>query len=128
MVSKYEDQYCNLDLNPEIEWMVTIAKIELPPGDLMPIARTYHSSTIVGEFMFVIGGEADSDLNDLCAFSFKEYQWYQPLLIDGHNFSPKRFHTATAIGNRIATFGGCHSEYIHLNDLNLFDLTDFVSK
>lgn len=24
------------------------------------------------------------------------------------------------------TFGGCHSEYVHLNDLNIFYLDDFV--
>lgn len=24
------------------------------------------------------------------------------------------------------SFGGCHSEYVHLNDVNTFDLTNFV--
>jgi hypothetical protein len=26
----------------------------------------------------------------------------------------------------VITFGGCHSEYVHLNDLNIFDMTEFV--
>ena len=26
----------------------------------------------------------------------------------------------------VVTFGGCHSEYHHINDLNLFDLTAFL--
>ena len=28
--------------------------------------------------------------------------------------------------NRVVTFGGCHSEYVHLNDVNVFYLNDFV--
>jgi hypothetical protein len=28
--------------------------------------------------------------------------------------------------NRVVTFGGCHSEYMHLNDVNIFDLTNFI--
>jgi len=26
------------------------------------------------------------------------------------------------------TFGGCHSEYVHLNDVNIFDLSNFVER
>lgn len=26
----------------------------------------------------------------------------------------------------MVTFGGCHSEYVHLNDLNIFELRDFI--
>ena len=40
---------------------------------------------------------------------------------------PKRFHTAnTILDTQVITFGGCHSEYIHLNDLNIFELKDFI--
>lgn len=43
------------------------------------------------------------------------------------NFHAKRFHTASAISlNRVVTFGGCHSEYVHLNEVNIFDLTSFI--
>lgn len=28
--------------------------------------------------------------------------------------------------HRIVTFGGCHSEYEHLNDFDMFDLSKFV--
>ena len=45
----------------------------------------------------------------------------------GHLFTSKRFHTATTIQKyKVITFGGCHSDYVHLNDLNLFDMTNFV--
>ncbi len=43
------------------------------------------------------------------------------------SFHAKRFHTASAVSNnRVVTFGGCHSEYVHLNEVNIFDLTNFV--
>ena len=28
--------------------------------------------------------------------------------------------------NRLVSFGGCHSEYVHLNDVNVFDLDAFI--
>ena len=35
--------------------------------------------------------------------------------------------TVSAISsNRIVTFGGCHSEYEHVNDLDMFNLTSFI--
>ena len=40
----------------------------------------------------------------------------------------KRFHTISSLSkNRVVSFGGCHSEYVHLNDVNVFDLQAFVS-
>jgi hypothetical protein len=76
--------------------------------------------------MIIIGGEADSDMNDLWSYSFLTNSWTQPVIEGGACFIPKRFHSANTIQEtKILTFGGCHSEYMHLNDLNLFDLTDF---
>ena len=48
--------------------------------------------------------------------------------MEGHeHFMAKRFHTANTIKDTmVVTFGGCHSEYHHINDLNLFDLTAFL--
>ena len=49
------------------------------------------------------------------------------MILNSECFKAKRFHTVSAISrNRVISFGGCHSEYVHLNDLNIFDLTDFV--
>lgn len=76
--------------------------------------------------MIVIGGEADSDLNDLWMLSFEDFTWYRPE-VKGHKFQPKRFHSASVISeNRVMTFGGCHSEYFHLNDLHMFDFASFL--
>lgn len=78
--------------------------------------------------MVVVGGESNSsDLGDLWVLDLESKCWKQPE-IDGKNtFSAKRFHTASTIQKtKVVTFGGCHSEYVHLNDLNIFDLKQFL--
>ena len=93
----------------------------------VPSARTYHACCLVGKFMVICGGEAAaSDLDDIWAFDLETQKWHKLENLD--NFHAKRFHSASAVsGNRIVTFGGCHSEYVHLNDVNVFDLSDFVN-
>jgi len=71
MILPKRNSYDFWDVSPESEWMVSIAQIQ-SVGE-MPSARTYHASTVVQDTMFVIGGEADSDLNDLWAFNFQRY-------------------------------------------------------
>lgn len=46
----------------------------------MPSARTYHASCLVGKFMIVTGGEANSDLNDMWALDLEDQIWYKPEL------------------------------------------------
>ena len=54
-------------------------------------------------------------------------RWYQLSIANQESFKSKRFLTVSAISrNRIVTFGGCHSEYEHLSDLDMFDLTAFI--
>ena len=50
----------------------------------MPEPRTYHASTIVNDNMIVIGGEADSDMNDLWSFSFVNQYWTKPEIRGGN--------------------------------------------
>ena len=77
--------------------------------------------------MIIVGGESDSDLNDIWVFSFIEKQWVKPQIIGGNLFRPKWFLSASTIKkDKVITFGGCHSEYVHLNDLNIFEFQDFL--
>lgn len=80
--------------------------------------------------MIVVGGESNSsDLNDFWALDLEFKKWLRPEIHGGHNYMAKRFHTAnTILTNKVITFGGCHSEYVHLNDLNLFELERFLKK
>jgi hypothetical protein len=80
--------------------------------------------------MIVCGGEAAvvADLNDIWAFDLETKTWCSLLFVNTSSFHAKRFHTASSVSeNRVVTFGGCHSEYVHLNDVNIFDLSEFVN-
>jgi hypothetical protein len=44
--------------------------------NMIPSPRTYHASTVIADYMVVIGGEADSDLNDLWMLNFDDFIWY----------------------------------------------------
>jgi hypothetical protein len=78
--------------------------------------------------MVIVGGESSSsDLNDLWALDLENKKWYKPSINGIDNFYAKRFHTANTIQkHKVITFGGCHSEYVHLNDLNVFDMENFL--
>lgn len=95
---------------------------------IIPSARTYHASTLVDKYMVVVGGESNSsDLNDLWTLDLELKKWIRPEIHGIQNFMPKRFHTANTIqATKVITFGGCHSEYIHMNELNIFDMNDFL--
>ena len=94
----------------------------------MPLSRTYHAACLVSNFMVVIGGEHNSDMQDIWALDVEEHRWHNLVIDNRDTFKAKRFHSANTIsGSRIVTFGGCHSEYVHMNDVNIFDLSDFVN-
>jgi hypothetical protein len=77
--------------------------------------------------MVVIGGEASSDLRDFWALDLETNTWFKPEVSQFENFTPKRFHSASVLAdNRVVTFGGCHSEYIHMNEMHIFDLSNFL--
>ena len=74
--------------------------------------------------MVTIGGEATSDLKDFWAFDIDSKLWYNVEVDFRQYFTGKRFHTINAISNtQIVSFGGCHSEYVHMNEMHIFDMT-----
>ena len=77
--------------------------------------------------MIVSGGEYNNtDLNDMWALDLEISKWFKLELFE-NSFASKRFHTVSSLSkNRLVSFGGCHSEYTHLNDVNIFDLTRFI--
>lgn len=77
--------------------------------------------------MVVIGGEANSDLKDFWALNLDTMTWHKPNIEGFSTYTAKRFHTASTISeSKIVTFGGCHSEYVHMNEMHIFDLTDYL--
>lgn len=49
--------------------------------------------------MVVIGGEATSDLRDFWALDLEQSLWYKPDVEQFENFTPKRFHSLSAISD-----------------------------
>lgn len=98
-----------------------------PDNAQLPLARTYHASCLVQNYMVVIGGEASADLKDFWALDLDNNTWRKPEVQYFEHYTAKRFHTATAINDhKVVTFGGCHSEYVHLNELHVFDMRSFM--
>lgn len=76
--------------------------------------------------MIVVGGEGLSDLADLWAFDLEQELWRMPEINFQDHFTPKRFHTLSSISDsEVVTFGGCYSEYVHLNEMHIFNLASF---
>ena len=94
----------------------------------MPSPRTYHASCLVNKYMVTVGGEANSDLKDFWAFDLDSQMWFQPELEFHDFYTPKRFHTLNTISDyQVVSFGGCHSEYAHLNEMHIFDMSNFLA-
>jgi hypothetical protein len=95
---------------------------------LLPAARTYHATALVKNFMTVISGEGRGDLKDFWILDLERGKWFNPDVQAFDSFTPKRFHTACTINDtQVVTFGGCHSDYVFMNEMHIFQLADFVS-
>jgi Galactose oxidase, central domain len=106
---------------------VKFSKVAYEPASPVPVSRTYHASCLLRNFMIVIGGEALTDLKDFWALDLDSLVWRQPPIQYLQHYTAKRFHSASAIGDsKVVTFGGCHGEYVHLNEIHLFDLSGFL--
>jgi len=55
-----------------------VSKVALAPNSPIPLARTYHASCLVKNYMVVIGGEASSDLRDFWALDLETNTWRKP--------------------------------------------------
>ena len=103
---------------------MTVEKVIPNSSSPLPSPRTYHSSCLMSKYLVTIGGESTSDLKDFWAFDLEIKQWFKPEIDFRDYYTAKRFHTINPITeNKIVSFGGCHSEYVHLNEMHIFDLT-----
>ena len=58
--------------------VLKVERLELAENSPIPSARTYHASCLLGKYMVVVGGEANSDLKDLWALDLEERRWFKP--------------------------------------------------
>ncbi|XVF40751.1 hypothetical protein PTKIN_Ptkin01aG0140400 [Pterospermum kingtungense] len=86
-----------------------------------PSPRLGHTSSFVGDSMFVIGGRADpfSILSDVWALNTVKNEW-RLLNCTGTAFPPRHRHAAAAVGSKIYVFGGLNNETVS-SSLNVLD-------
>ncbi|KAJ8540281.1 hypothetical protein K7X08_030200 [Anisodus acutangulus] len=89
-----------------------------------PCPRVGHTSSVIGDSMYVIGGRADPSniLNDVWVFNVTK-EW-RLLECSGSPFLPRHRHAAAAVGSRIYVFGGIHNDII-FSSLYVFDTQNF---
>lgn len=86
-----------------------------------PSPRVGHTSTAVGDIIYVIGGRGGPThiFNDVWALNTTENRW-KLVKCTGHAFHPRHRHATAAIGSNIYVFGGLNNETINscMNVLN----------
>lgn len=98
----------------------------LEPEGAAPSPRIGHAQCSTRDSLLVFGGRTgvalgEGDLNDLWCFT-ADGLWTKLEAADGAPPSPRSFHRAVTVGERVYVFGGCGGEG-RLADLHEFDLT-----
>ncbi|XP_059624191.1 tRNA wybutosine-synthesizing protein 2/3/4 [Cornus florida] len=78
-----------------------------------PSPRLGHTSSVIGDFMFVIGGRADpmNILNEVWVLNTVKNEW-NLLEFTGSVFPPRHRHAAAVVGSKIYVFGGILNDVI----------------
>ncbi|XP_011096065.1 tRNA wybutosine-synthesizing protein 2/3/4 [Sesamum indicum] len=86
-----------------------------------PSPRLGHTSSVIGDFIYVIGGRADpvNILNEVWVFNNAKKEW-KLLRCAGTLFPPRHRHTAAVVGSKIYVFGGIDNDAV-LSSLYVFD-------
>ncbi|KAL0398766.1 UNVERIFIED_CONTAM: tRNA wybutosine-synthesizing protein 2/3/4 [Sesamum radiatum] len=86
-----------------------------------PSPRLGHTSSVIGDFIYVIGGRADpmNILNEVWVFNNAKKEW-KLLPCSGTLFPPRHRHTAAVVGSKIYVFGGIDNDAV-LSSLYVFD-------
>ncbi|KAE8711821.1 rhomboid protein 1 [Hibiscus syriacus] len=98
-----------------------------------PTPRDSHSSTTVGENLFVFGGtDGMNPLKDLYILDTVTDTWICPS-VRGEGPEAREGHSAALVGKRLFIFGGCgkssdNNDEIYYNDLYILNTETFVWK
>ncbi|KAK6283553.1 hypothetical protein POUND7_002505 [Theobroma cacao] len=96
-----------------------------------PSPRLGHTSSLVGDCMFVIGGRADplNILSDVWVLNTVKNEW-RLLDCTGRAFPPRHRHAAAVVGSKIYVFGGLNNDTIssslHVLDTNTLQWEELV--
>lgn len=78
---------------------MNVSKVQLKENSPVPSARTYHAACLLGKYMIIVGGEANSDLKDFWALDLEENMWFKPDINFLEYYTPKRFHTVCTLND-----------------------------
>ncbi|XP_020273549.1 tRNA wybutosine-synthesizing protein 2/3/4 isoform X2 [Asparagus officinalis] len=86
-----------------------------------PSPRMGHTSSMVGDQMFIIGGRGGPNqiLNDVWVLHTSENRWVL-LECTGSMFQPRHRHAAVAVGSSVYVFGGLDGEVV-LSSMNVLN-------
>ncbi|PIA57884.1 hypothetical protein AQUCO_00500062v1 [Aquilegia coerulea] len=107
--------------------------LELVSVEGPPSPRLGHTSSVVGENVFVIGGRGDPTniLNDVWVFNTNKNEW-KLHECSGSVFHPRHRHAAAVMGSKIYVFGGLNKEIIYSSmyvlDTELFHWSEIDPK
>jgi N-acetylneuraminic acid mutarotase len=101
--NKFVSQVQALELDPD-----NLQNSKWKSLNVKDIERAYHTATLVGDRIYVIGGVEDTrtQLVNLSVFDIKTKDWVKDPQVDGPSFMKRQNHCAVADGNRILFFGG----------------------
>jgi N-acetylneuraminic acid mutarotase len=90
-------------------WVYTVMGdkwTQIFPGGELPVPRYGHTATVIGENMYVFGGNSqEALLNDMWAYSFPFNVWQQ-LKPSGSAPTPRYSALAVSIGEAVYIYGG----------------------
>ncbi|KAL3627489.1 hypothetical protein CASFOL_028852 [Castilleja foliolosa] len=98
-----------------------------------PSPRLGHTSSLIGDFLYVIGGRADpmNILNEVWVFDVTKKKW-KLLECSGGLFPPRHRHTSVVVGSKIYVFGGICNDSIlsslYVLDTNTSEWSEIVSR
>ncbi|PSS24836.1 TRNA wybutosine-synthesizing protein [Actinidia chinensis var. chinensis] len=107
--------------NDSLLFDLSCGKLEKISVQEAPSPRLGHTSSMVGDLMFLIGGRADpvNILNDVWALNTAKSEW-KVLNCTGSVFPPRHRHAAAVIDSEIYVFGGLNGDLIS-SELHILD-------
>lgn len=86
----------------------------------LPAVRADHTANLVGEKMYVFGGQSDAGEHaDLWALDLNALTWVKPA-VQGEKPAARSGHTASLVGAKIFVIGGIAGDTTR-NDVEVFD-------
>lgn len=102
----------------------TIALVPQPGTSPLP-PRLSHTATVVGSYVFIIGGHNGSEYtNDVLLFNLLSLQ-FEPRTIYGKPFSNRGNHAAVLADSRLFLFGGYNAQTA-FEDTHIIDLSSYA--